>query len=259
MRTRFLMILPLLAPLAILGCGDSGTTDGSTTPPDAAMKASNDLSSTADLSGPQPDLATTGDLVVVPGPDGGVDGGSPFPAPPTIGAQIDRLGRAGVNTALTDPFDTLGGLNPPVTVDGAKDAYNSAADPFKWDILFHTWIRGNLAILDGLDGICGNQAGANMAKKDASRYDLLATALSDDELYVNTASGTCGQYLGVELAALGIVNTDCGGRTPLENTIDLTYSLLATGMPSGVSNGILKADGNAPPMPLAFPFLGAAN
>ena len=257
MRTRFLMILPLLAPLAILGCGDSGTTDGSTTPPDAAM-VKGDMPVKGDLATPA-DLATTEDIGPLLTPDSGTDAGSPFPAPPTIGAQIDRLGRAGVNTALTDPFDTLGGLNPPVTVDGAKDAYNSAADPFKWDILFHTWIRGNLAILDGLDGICGNQAGANMAKKDASRYDLLATALSDDELYVNTASGTCGQYLGVELAALGIVNTDCGGRTPLENTIDLTYSLLATGMPSGVSNGILKADGNAPPMPLAFPFLGAAN
>jgi hypothetical protein len=55
-----------------------------------------------------------------------------------------------------------------------------------------------------------------------------------------------------------VAPTDCGGRTPLENTIDVTYSALVTGMASGVTNGITSsADGNA--NTTTFPFLGAPN
>jgi hypothetical protein len=84
--------------------------------------------------------------------------------------------------------------------------------------------------------------------------------LADDELYVDTGVGTCGQYLAVELETLGALpaGTDCGGRTPLENTIDTTYSLLATGMLSGVTNGI-PMDGDGVASLTTFPFLADPN
>jgi hypothetical protein len=175
------------------------------------------------------------------------------PSAPALGATIvDRMGRAAVNTALTNPFDTVPGSSP----NAVKDAYNAVVDPTAWSGLFKADIKSNLAILDGLDRNCGNQF---IADASSTRYDTLAGVLVDDQLYLNTASGTCGTYLGVEANAVNVIpNTDCGGRTPLENTIDETYSLLAIGATSGVTNGIL-ADADSTPSLSAFPFLGAPN
>jgi hypothetical protein len=180
------------------------------------------------------------------------DAGTP-PAAPTLGTVItDRMGRAAVNTALTNPFDTVSGSSP----NAVKDAYNAVSDPTLWSPMFKSNIKSNLAIFDGLDTVCGNQF---IADASASRYDTLASVLVDDQLYLNTASGTCSIYLGVEANAVNAIpNTDCGGRTPLENTIDETYSLLAIGAPSGVTNGILS-DADSMPSLSAFPFLGAPN
>jgi hypothetical protein len=180
------------------------------------------------------------------------DAGTP-PAAPTLGTVItDRMGRAAVNTALTNPFDTVAGSSP----NAVKDAYNAVSDPTQWSPMFKANIKSNLAIFDGLDGVCGNQF---IADASMSRYDTLASVLVDDQLYLNTASGSCSIYLGVEANAVNAIpNTDCGGRTPLENTIDETYSLLAVGAPSGVTNGILS-DADSTPSLSAFPFLGAPN
>ena len=72
--------------------------------------------------------------------------------------------------------------------------------------------------------------------------------------------GGCQIYLGVELELLGALppGTDCGGRTPLENTIDETYSLLVIGQVSGVTNGIL-VDGDGVASLTTFPFLANPN
>ncbi len=71
---------------------------------------------------------------------------------------------------------------------------------------------------------------------------------------VCVAIKSCNQYLAVEANAIGIANTDCGGRTPLENTIDVTYSVVAVGALSGVTNGVTSdADGTA--SLTVFPFL----
>src|SRR5438270_629067 len=82
--------------------------------------------------------------------DGGgtlADGGA-NPAPPSLSTQIiDRMGRAGVNTAVTDPFDLVTGK----TVNAAKDEYNSAADPSTWVASFAPQIAKSLAVLDSLD------------------------------------------------------------------------------------------------------------
>lgn len=169
---------------------------------------------------------------------------------PTLGAQIDRLGRPAINTAITDPFDAN------ATTHGMKqDMYNAATPTTA--TTFETAFEANLAILDGLDRTCGNQFAADATKTDATRYKPLADVLLDDQLYVDTSSGTCAVYLGVEANATGIIpNTDCGGRTLTEDVIDVSYSVLATGMTSGVTDGVAQDDKTTSP---TFPFLAAPN
>jgi len=170
-----------------------------------------------------------------------------IPPVPTLGTQIDRMGRSGINTAVTDPFFADATAHGQTT-----DQYNGLA-PAQW-ASFAPRIAANLAILDSLDTVCGNQL---LAGPDAApgRYDTLAGVLADDQLYLNTASGTCTQYLAVEANAVGIANSDCGGRTLFYDTIDTSYSVLAAGVLSGVGDGIpTDADGNR--SATAFPFLG---
>src|SRR5262249_12852356 len=186
------------------------------------------------------------------------DGDSQGDGAPHLGrVQIDRMGRAGVNTALTNPF-----FNPSVPAQEAmheavQDEYNGAANPAQWATMFSAEIAANLAILDSLDRNCGNQLLAGPSPV-AGRYNTLANILADDQLYVNTASGSCSQYLAVEANAIGITNNDCGGRTPLEDTIDTTYSLLAAGTLSGVTDGV-PIDGDGTASITDFPFLDQPN
>ena len=193
------------------------------------------------------------------GTTGGTTGG--IPAVPTLGShEIDRMGRAAANTALTAPINVFflpdsGTIAEPA----AKDLYNQASDPSMWTPEFQTAFAGSLALYDGLDGICGNQVlVGNPDGGNLGAYGTLAAVLTDDELYVDTAVTTCTLYLGVELEAikLATAGSQCGGRTPLENTIDETYSALAIGATSGVTNGVTsKAGGTA--NTTTFPFLGA--
>jgi Domain of unknown function (DUF4331) len=170
----------------------------------------------------------------------GNDGGG-NPAVPALGVQVDRQGRSVVNTVLIHGFDS-----DTAAKGAAKDAYNAAA-PAAWTS-FKGEIAKNLAILDSVDGTCGNQllAGATLAP---GRYDALAGVLADDQLYVNTATGTCTQYFAVELGMAG----DCGGRAPTYDTIDVTLSAVAIGMASGVTDGIGADDKTQ--SNTTFPFL----
>jgi hypothetical protein len=179
---------------------------------------------------------------------GGAGGAGGAGGPPALGAQIDRLGRPAINTAISDPFDT------DVTMHGAKqDTYN-AATPATGST-FEAQFETNLAILDSLDTVCGNQFAADTTKTDASRYKPLADVLLDDQLYVDTSSATCTTYLGVEANATHIIpNTDCGGRTLTEDVVDESYSVLATGMTSGVTDGV-SADDKVSAQTTTFPFL----
>ena len=176
------------------------------------------------------------------------------PSPPPIGeTQIDRMGRAVVNTALTNPIFRETVARERTQHEVITDDYNEASEPSQWVSRFSEIIATNLAILDSIDGVCGNQILAGPTAV-AGRYKTLADILADDQLYVNTASGTCNQYLAVEANAIGVTNADCGGRTPLENTADVSYSVFITGTLTGVTNGItVDADGTA--SLTAFPFL----
>lgn len=159
------------------------------------------------------------------------------PPPPAIGAQIDRFGRPAINTALNHAFDANA-----TTAGTAKDTYNQDADPSKWAGAYKSEFASNLAILDSLDTKCGNQLLAG-STATAGRYDVLAGALADDRVWLNTAGAACTTYLAVEVNAVGVMtNTDCGGRGLDYDVIDTSYSALAAGAFSGVGDGVPKND-----------------
>ena len=177
--------------------------------------------------------------------DDAIDGG--IPPKPSLGNLVDRNGRAGITTALVQV------LAPVAARGAARDAYNQAARSDWTSATIVDDIRANLAVYDSLDTVCGNQL---IADADASaRYSALASALADDRLYVNLAGQSCGQYFGVELNATGVAqNTDCGGRRPNDDVIDVTYSALAIGAVSGVEDGV-SADGDVNHNQAVFPWL----
>lgn len=179
-------------------------------------------------------------------PDGGVAGP---PAAPALGAMIDRMGRPAINTALTDPFSTT----QMAMEDMNKDNYNKAAQT-TWATTFKAPFATSLAIFDSLDRNCGNQVAAGMTAV-AGRYDTLAGLLADDQLYVRSDKTNCSQYLAVELGVAGqtVFDTDCGGRTLSYDVVDVTYSALAAGGISGVTDGVAN-DSNFTQL---FPFLAA--
>jgi hypothetical protein len=174
------------------------------------------------------------------------------PLPPFLGAQIDRMGRPAVNTALTNPFDLT---KMGKTTDQVKNEYNVAL-PQAW-IPYgpQPYIATNLAVWDALDGTCGNQGQAlslYSAPASSTSYNKLATILADDRLIVNTALGRCTAFLAVEQNS----NMDCGGRTPLMDVIDTLYTFLS-GSTAAVTDGV-AADPDGMPTPPSlsvFPFL----
>jgi hypothetical protein len=192
---------------------------------------------------------------------GGTTTGGGIPAVPALGnTEVDRMGRGAVNTALTAPLGTFALFDGGELLQAqAKDYYNSVSDAGQWEGDFAPAFVGSLAVYDALDGVCGNQLAEG--KQDggpAGAYGTLAAVLTDDQLYVDTTVATCSIYLAVELEFVKAIpaGTDCGGRTPLENIIDETYSALAIGKVSGVTNGITsKLNGTA--QDTTFPFLGA--
>jgi hypothetical protein len=184
-----------------------------------------------------------------------------FPAAPTIGATtLDRMGRAAINTALTDPFYTDS------TMHGMSlDAYNKA--PRSMWSTFAKQFATALAVLDGLDGVCGNQPLFNSGNPDGGAtggYGMLATILTDDELLLDTAVATCDptkNYLAVEVGVItGGTPASCGGRTPLDPAINVTYAVVsgALGTSVTVTDGVSR-DGdpaaNAATL-TTFPYLG---
>ncbi|HZS41227.1 MAG TPA: DUF4331 family protein [Polyangia bacterium] len=238
MTTKTILIALLLAPL---GCGDDTTNmqQDSGTNPDLSM------SHPVDMAGP--------------------------PAAPTLGAQIDRMGRPGINTAIVDPFWDDGVQ----TIDqhhAKQDAYNAASNPQSWSTtaIGATTVlplfKAIIAAYDGLDtglatapNTCGNQLGYT-SPISSTPYVTLATVLADDELYLDTTHTACTAYLGAEANALGLTNTDCGGRALSYNTIDITYNVLVIGTATTtpITSGV-GSDGDGSPSDTAFPYLGAPN
>jgi len=201
-RIGILLFVGATAALVAVGCGNG--TPGTTT-------------------------ASTGT-----GGDGGSGGPPPPPPPPPApkpGALIDRMGRPAISTALIHTFDNNSGAK-----DMAKDKYNTD-EPEAW-ASHQPEVEKNLAILDGIDTICGNQLLAGMSVVPG-RYAELAGALVDDRLWLNTAAMACQTYLAVEANAKNVIpNADCGGRTLAYDVIDVSYSVLAAGALMGVTDSI---------------------
>ncbi|HEX4515431.1 MAG TPA: DUF4331 family protein [Polyangiaceae bacterium] len=217
-------LLALISSAALLACSgdDNNTNDGG---PDGST---NDVQTN--------DVQTN---------DASDSGGNP--APPTLGTQVDRMGRPAINTALNHVFDTNTAAK-----GTAKDAYNADTNVAGWQAAYSAQFAGNLGIFDALDTVCGNQ----IAFAKANSYSTLAGVTADDRLYLNTAGTTCTTYLAVEANVLGITNTDCGGRGLAYDVIDATYSAVAVGAFTGVGDGIsadpTKTGGTT------FPYLAAA-
>jgi hypothetical protein len=210
---------------------------------------------------------------------------------PTLGPQIDRMGRPTVNTALNHGFD-----GSAAAAGASKDAYNHDQAVGTWPTTWAPVFAPNLAILDALDsGVCGNgicEAGAgedttscasdcpatnavngsdgcgnqaffNPAAGSAG-YASLATVLADDELYLDTSRSTCSNYLAVEfyVEILGTSPASCGGRAPSYDVIDSTYTLAAIGVGGFNPLTFVPAFGDtvsahADTSDTTFPFLGA--
>lgn len=207
--------------------------------------------------------------------DGGSLDGAPIPTPPALGAQLDRMGRPLIGTAL------IGVFAPAQDQAAMRDAYNRAPDPVAWPTTMiatgatiQAEMEHNLAVFDAFDigttitnARCGN-AVVYQPPASPSSYRETAKLFADDELFVDTAFTSCPIYLALEMqyATPGVgtkPHITCGGRTPSHDVIDLTYSMLAAGR-SGVdpttSDGAPALhDGVAAHTDIkesAFPFLG---
>jgi hypothetical protein len=191
------------------------------------------------------------------------DTGPTKPAIPTLGAQIDRMGRPAVATALISAFEANA-----ANKGTAKDNYNKDGTQTAWAGAYSGPVGGHLAIYDGLDVTaapgdgCGNQllakdGGLASNANNATVYGGLAGALADDRLWLNTAGTTAAQYLAVEANATKVaLNNDRGGRTLTYDVIDVTYSALAVGDVSGLVKDDIAAD-TAKTGGMAFPYLAA--
>jgi hypothetical protein len=166
------------------------------------------------------------------------------------GARIDRMGRPLTGNALLAP------LEADEVSDALKLRYNEASPATAAE--FVPEIEKSLALYDGYDGKCGNQLMAGAGGPGAAqRYRAMAELLADDRLWVNSASGKCTQLFAVEIAAAGDArySGDCGGRALDYDAVNVYRSLLATGQPTGVSDGVHRDEvihSNA-----VFPFVAA--
>lgn len=217
-----------------------------------------------------------------PNPDGFC---SNCPAVPTLGAQIDRMGRPAINTALNHGFD------PTAAAGSAKEAYNEDEATGSWQQTYVPKFIVNLPLIDVLDtGLtctfgmctpktvstpgdgCGNQVlydGGQGTTPAPNSYVALAGILADDQLYLDTTVGVCDvpmshqNYLGVEFNVVtGAANQVCGGRAPTNDVIDTSYSVLAVGIDGFKQDGLFTpafTDGVGPHADVSndtFPFLG---
>ena len=146
----------------------------------------------------------------------------------TSSVQVDRMGRPAITTALIDLLAST----------GKKDQYNQAEDITTWSPLFEAEIAANLAALDTLDGVVGNNLLPTL---------VLASVLVDDRLLIDLSNPVCDAYLAVELGV-----PQCGGRTLARDVIDDTFGAV-------VGPGVSDFVGNTSMFLDEFPFLGEPN
>jgi Domain of unknown function (DUF4331) len=164
--------------------------------------------------------------------------------------QINRVGRPLSKNAL------LGVLATDDVADALKEEWNAATP--STSAKFIPAIAKGLAIYDAFDGKCGNQLLANQEVAPEMRYRAFASMLTDDRLWVNSASSVCTQLFAVELASVAhqsALKNDCGGRTPNYNASNIWRSLLVNGTTIGVDDGLDHDEREH--SATVFPFLAA--
>lgn len=159
------------------------------------------------------------------------------------GKPIDRAGRPLTGNAM------LGFLAGADVSNSLKEDYNHATPSTAQQ--FIPEIEKTLGIYDGFDGQCGNSFLADSSVQSPARYQALATLLADDRLWIDSDATLCAEFFSVELGD----TIHCGGRTPLEDAIDVYRSELVTGRQKGVDDGVDR-DEREHSMS-EFPFLAA--
>jgi hypothetical protein len=147
--------------------------------------------------------------------------------------QINRVGRPLTKNAL------LGLLAADEVADALKEEWNASTPSTSKK--FMPAVEKGLAIYDAFDGKCGNQLLASQKVAPAKRYRAFASVLTDDRLWVNSASSVCTQFFAVELASVAhqsALQNDCGGRTPNYNASNIWRSLLVNGTSVGIDDGL---------------------
>jgi len=238
-KLALITTLGVFAATFAVGCDDSTGTGGA------------GGGTTASTSGSSMNT-TTGSSTTTTGSNmSSSSSGMMNPPPPALGAQIDRMGRPAINTALNHAFDPT-----MATKDAAKDQWNGNGTLSNWVTTFSPEVQKNLAIIDGVDTICGNQLGAGPTAT-AGRYKTIGDVLAMDRLWVNTAATSSNIYLAVEANALmAVPNMDGGGRTLPMDVIDSSYTIIATGKLDGsITDGVVAvpAEVNG----ATFPYLAA--
>jgi hypothetical protein len=165
---------------------------------------------------------------------------------PDTDDRIDRAGRPAISAALISTFN-------PSARDADLDRYNTSGN---FNVDFIPIMATSLAILDSLDGDCGNQLAIGTGENP---YQPLARALNDDQIYVQSdREGVGSVYLGVEGEALGALmprQGSGGGRVPGDDVVERSYSVLAAGQLGGIDD-LVDSDDAEHDIDV-FPFLAA--
>lgn len=175
----------------------------------------------------------------------------PSGRPVTVGPQVSRAGRPRVwEVAL------VGLGRTPESQLSLAASYLTKTPAEAPEFLAET--TSMLGVLDSLDSYCQNQW---LSAKTGDRYRKLAELLLDDRVYLDSTSGDCSVYMGVELEALKKLNPGsgrCGGHTPRHDPTERLYSLTIGGALTGLDDG-LALDRRVPVSLTEFPFLGFPN
>ena len=141
-----------------------------------------------------------GDNNKKPDGGGGVDAPPmPIPPRPQLGAQIDRMGRPAINTALDHTFDTDAAAKT-----AAKDAYNANAMANTWVAAFKPQFAGNLGILDALDkGLLPSTMGVHHCSTTTATVCVADAGCPSGEHCISNACGNQALYNGKALGEVG--------------------------------------------------------
>lgn len=191
------------------------------------------------------------DVFVPSGDDGGEEvEAAPIPEASLGPGQVDRAGHPLVTVLLV-----------PGTL---ADEYN-AQPSFEQNVprVLQDALEARLVALDTLTLGDAGPDPVDWPIPDGGTHPLLPMVVSD-QLLVDTArscSGDAGftpSYLDIEreIDLGGSPHTTCGGRTPDENVVDETLTLLVTDGRAPVSQGVAAA---TKPATATFPYLAAPN